>query len=124
MFAYTSRAMTSNHNSEEDLRRREQELKDREMSVRLRELEAEAYGKSETAQPSARDVEVVTDVPPTQSSIKRTLRKIVNVGKFLAVVVAVVVAVKIAVWLAMAIMIGSIAYISYELFLKNDRPSR
>ncbi|WP_299493485.1 hypothetical protein [Acaryochloris sp. IP29b_bin.137] len=116
--------MTANHNPEEDLRRREQELKEREMSVRLRELEAEVYGKSETSHTEAREVEVVTDVPPTKSSFKRTLRKIVNVGKFLAVVVAVVVAVRIAMWLAMALMIGSIAYISYELFLKGDRSSR
>lgn len=115
--------MTSNQNPEEDLRRREQELKEREMSVRLRELESEVYGKPEGDPSAAREVEVVTDVPPTKSSFKRTLRKMVNVGKFLAVVVAVVVAVKIAMWLAMAIMIGSIAYISYELFLKNDRPS-
>lgn len=114
--------MTSNHNPEEDLRRREQELKEREMSVRLRELEAEVYGKSEaTHAEAAREVEVVTDVPPTRSSFKRGLRKVVNIGKFLALVVAVVVAVKIAVWLAMAIMIGSIAYVAYELFLKDDR---
>lgn len=116
--------MTSNHNPEEDLRRREQDLKEREMSVRLRELETEVYGQSKAARAAARDVEVVTDMPPTQASFKGTLRKIINVGKFLAIVVAVVVAVKIAVWLAMAIMIGSVAYIAYELFLKGDRTSR
>lgn len=108
--------MTDPHHPEEDLRRREQELKEREMSVRLRELESEVYGKSEPA----REVEVVTDDLPTKSSFKRGLRKAVNVAKFLGVVVVVVVAVRIAVWLAMAIMIGAISYVAYELFLKDD----
>lgn len=116
--------MTSNHTPEEDLRRREQELKQREMSVRLRELEAEVYGKSEAVRDdTAREVEVVTDVPPTKSSFKRGLRKIVNVGKFLALVIVVVVAIQIAGRLAMLIMIGAIAYVAYELFLKDDRSS-
>ncbi|WP_299409975.1 hypothetical protein [Acaryochloris sp. IP29b_bin.148] len=113
--------MTSNHTPEEDLQRREQELKEREMSVRLRELEAEVYGKSEADRTTAREVEVVTDVPPTKSSFKRGLRKIVNIGKFLALMIMVVVAIQIAGRLAMIIMIGAIAYVAYELFLKDDR---
>lgn len=112
--------MTSNHSQNEDLHRREQKLKDREMSVRLRELETEVYSTSEPT----RDVEVVTDDLPKQFSFQRSLRKIVNAGQFLAIVVAVVVAVRIAVWLATAIMIGAIAYITYALFLKDDHSHR
>lgn len=111
--------MTSNHDPE-DIRLRELELKQREMNVRLRELDAEIQHQATPNSDPARDVEVVTDDIPVKSSFKRTLRKVVNAGKFLAIVVAVVVAVKIAMWLAMAVVIGAIAYATYELFFKDD----
>jgi hypothetical protein len=59
-----------------------------------------------------------------ESSPKRWYGQLVNVGKFLGLVIAVVVSIKVASSLAYVIMIGAIAWVAYKLFLERDRSRR
>jgi hypothetical protein len=105
--------MNSQDDQENKLRRREQELQAREHAIRLRELEAEITPLYQT----------VKHQEP-ESSRKRWYGKLVNVGKFLAIIVAVVVSIKIATGLASVIMVGAVAWVAYKLFLESDRSKR
>jgi hypothetical protein len=105
--------MASEDDKEQELQRREAELRKRELEIRLRELESEInppplYETVKHEQP-----EKATD---------RWKRQIVQVGKFMGIVIAVIVAVRIASWLATIVMIGGIAWVAYQIFLANDRP--
>lgn len=105
--------MNPHHNSkEEELRRREEALKEREVQIRMRELEAEL------SKPPISPTSKLKDSPrKTLSWFKRMS----EIGKFLLIVVAVIVAIRLAAWLAMAILIGGIAWVGYKLFLEGDR---
>lgn len=105
--------MNSQDDQDNELRRREQELQAREHAIRLRELEAEITPLYQT----------VKHQEP-KSSLKRWYGKLVNVGKFLAIIVAVVISIKIATGLATVIMIGAVAWVAYKLFLESDRSKR
>ncbi|HEY9638756.1 MAG TPA: hypothetical protein V6D14_35560 [Coleofasciculaceae cyanobacterium] len=107
--------MNSQDDQEKELRRREQELQAREHAIRLRELE------SEINQPLVH--QTVKHREP-ESSLKRWYRQLVNVGKFVGIVVAVVVGIKVATWLATVIIVGGIAWVAYKLFFEGDRRSR
>jgi hypothetical protein len=106
--------MNPNHNSrEEELRRREEVLKARELEIRLRELEAEIEKQHEPP------------VQPTRKHAQKSPKELVwyqrlpNVVKLGVVFVAVIVAVNIAHWLATIVIVGTIAWVSYKLFLES-----
>lgn len=107
--------MDSNNNREAELRRREQELKEREHALRLRELEAEI------------------NQPPLYETVKHQRSpnflqnwsgQLVNVAKFLAIMVAVIVTIRIATWLTGVVIVGGIAWVAYKLFFASDRSQR
>ncbi|HAA29313.1 MAG TPA: hypothetical protein DCE56_18445 [Cyanobacteria bacterium UBA8553] len=96
----------------QELQRREQELKAREREIRLRELEAEIKE------------------PPMHQTMKhqqqerspqRWYGKLMNVGKFLVIVVAIVVAIRVATAFAYLIMLGAVAWVAYKIFFEGDR---
>ncbi|MDP8964247.1 MAG: hypothetical protein M3O33_09745 [Cyanobacteriota bacterium] len=107
--------MNSQDDKENELRRRERELQAREQAIRLRELDAEIN------QPPL--LQTAKHREPN-SSLKPWYGKLVNVGKFLAVVVTVVIAIRVATWLATVIMVGAVAWVAYKIFLESDRPKR
>lgn len=110
--------MTSPNSNPDELRRREQELQERERSLRLRELETEIYAKNNPTEPP---------IVPTRKhqesdrAMKRQFRQVLEIAKFLGIVVAVVVAVRVAMWLATIVMFGAVAWIAYKLFFAGDR---
>jgi Flp pilus assembly protein TadB len=106
--------MSSNRDREEQLKRRELELQERERQIRLRELEAEIYQE----QPPLHQT---TKHQPPQKPQKSWLRKLVNVGKFFALVVVVILSIRVALWLAYALMVLGIAFIAYKLFFDGNR---
>jgi sugar phosphate isomerase/epimerase len=109
--------MTSPNSNPDELRRREQALQARERALRLRELEAEIYAQNTPPEPP---------IVPTrrhqepERAMQRQFRKVLEVAKFLGIVVAVVIAIRIATWLATAVMIGAVAWIAYKLFFEGD----
>lgn len=107
--------MTSQDDKHKEFQRREQELQAREHAIRLRELEAEIN------QPSLH--QTVKHRAPEHSP-KRRYGQLMNVGKFVVMVVTVVVAVKIGTWLATVIIVGGTAWVGYKLFFDSDRSRR
>jgi Flp pilus assembly protein TadB len=107
--------MNSQNDNKNELQRRERELQEREKALRLRELEAEIN------QPPL--YETAKHQEP-QSSLKRRYGQLINVAKFLAIVVAVVVTIKVGLTLAYVLMIGAIAWVAYKIFLESDRSKR
>ena len=111
------------HHSEEDQRRREQDLKARELNIRLRELEAEIQEVT-AAQVAATDPASHAESIPVQPNPKRTVRRwrqnLINLGKFLVLVIVVITAIRVATWLATAIIVGTIAFTGYQLFFRDD----
>ncbi len=109
-------AMNSHNNDQEDeFQRLERELQERERAIRLREIEAEIN------QPPLYQTQ---KQQPPESSLKQRYGQLVNIGKFLGLVVAVVVAFKIASTLASVILVGAVAWVAYKLFLERDRSKR
>lgn len=106
--------MSSNRDREQELQRRELELQEREREIRLRELEAEIYQE----QPP---IHQTTKHEPPQKPKKPWLRKLVNIGKFFALVVVVILSIRVALWLAYASMVLGIAFIAYQLFFDGKR---
>jgi len=100
--------MNPQGNHEEELRRREKELQERELAIRMRELEAELHQE-----------------PPLYKPVKHresrgaTLTKVINIAKFVGIVVAVVVAFRIASTLAGLVMILAIAWVAYKIFMED-----
>jgi Flp pilus assembly protein TadB len=107
--------MNSQDDNENELQRRERELQEREKALRLRELEAEID------QPSL--YETAKHQEP-QSSLKRRYGQLINVAKFLAIVVGVVVVIKVGQTLAYVVMVGAIAWVAYKIFLETERSKR
>jgi Flp pilus assembly protein TadB len=107
--------MTSQNDRENEFQRLEREIQERERAIRLREIEAEINEpplyKTQKHQ-------------PTQNSPQGLSGKLVNIGKFLVLVVAVAVSVKIATSLAMIILVGGVAWIAYKLFFESNHSKR
>jgi hypothetical protein len=110
--------MNNPNEKEQDLARREKEILERERALRLQEMETEIYQEQNYQKGDAPFVQTRKDNPP-EGKMKQWLRKAVNVGKFLGVVVAVIVAVKVAYWLALTIMVAGVGFVAYKLFLEN-----
>ncbi len=113
--------MNSPNSREEEIRRREKELQEREYALRLRELETEIYQQAKPGEPP---ILPTVKHQPTESAMQQRLRQVINVVKFLGIVVAVVVAVRIASALAYAVIIGAIAWIGYKVFLEKGNRSK
>src|SRR5919202_1028953 len=107
--------MNSQDDNENELQRKEGELQERENALRLRKLEAKIN------QPPL--YETAKHQEP-EGSVKRRFGQMVNVAKFLAIVVAVVVTIKVGLTLAYVLMIGAIAWVAYKIFLESDRSKR
>ncbi len=107
--------MNSQNDNQNELQRWEREIQERERAIRLRELEAEIN------QPPLYQTQ---KHQPPESSRKRRYGKLVNVGKFLALVVAVAVSFKIASTLASVLLVGAVAWVAYKLFFEGDRSKR
>ena len=107
--------MNSQDDNENELQRKERELQERENALRLRELEAEIN------QPPLYETAKHQE---SQSSLKRRYGQLINVAKFLGIVVAVVVVIKVGQTLAYVVMIGAIAWVGYKIFLESDRSKR
>lgn len=111
--------MTSQNDNDSDkhneIQRLERELQERERSIRLRELEAEIN------QPPFHQT---TKEQSSAKPLKQRFKTLVNVGKFLVLVVAVAVTFKIAATLATVILVGAVAWVAYKLFFNGDRSKR
>ncbi|MEO1093910.1 MAG: hypothetical protein AAFX01_03300 [Cyanobacteria bacterium J06638_28] len=105
--------MSSDYPSrEEELRRREEAIKAREIQIRMRELEAEL--DPTPVHPTTKH--------KTTSKQKSQLwhKRIPNIVKFFLFVIAVVVALRIAAWLTTAVLVLSIAWVGYKVFLESN----
>ncbi len=104
--------MNSPNDKERELKRLEEDIKKREQALRLREMEAEI------------------NEPPLYKTVKHEQsegklqqwgRKLVMLGKFLAIVLVVVVTIQVGIKLAYALIIGAIAWVGYKIFFESDR---
>ncbi|HEY9667692.1 MAG TPA: hypothetical protein V6C91_12860 [Coleofasciculaceae cyanobacterium] len=107
--------MNSQNDNENELRRLERELQERERAIRLREIEAEIN------QPPLHQTR---KHQPPEKAQKLWYGKLVNIGKFLALIIAVAVSFKIAASLATIILVGGVAWVAYKLFFESDRSTR
>lgn len=110
--------MNSKQNKDEELRSREQELARREQEIRLRELEAELHQPQPPVMPTSK-------LEPKKRKRPKWLRKVVNVSKFLGLVLGALILVRVAsvlAWYAVAaILVGAIAFVGYKLFLEDGK---
>lgn len=99
------------HSREDELRRREEAIKEREIQVRMRELEAEL--DPTPIHPTTKHKAV------SEKKGRLWYKRIPNVFKFFLFVIAVIVAIRIAAWLTTTILILSIAWVGYKVFLDS-----
>jgi hypothetical protein len=100
------------HESKEaELRRREESLKKREVDIRMRELEAELSNPA---------VLPTSQQPKTGLNHKLWYRRLNRVGQFFLLVIGVIVAVRVAAWLATLLLLLSVSWVAYKLFLEPD----
>ncbi len=99
---------------EQELAQREQELAERERSIRLQQMEMELYKQDPPLYQTTKHEQ-------RESALRRWSRKMAMVGKFLIIVVAVAAAVRVGTWLAMAVIVGAIAWIGYQMFFESDK---
>ena len=112
--------MNSQENRDKDLQRREKALQERERAIRLRELESELYQQ---------DLPLQKTVPlqpkkQTEGWLKRWQRRLFKLGKFAALIIVVIISYKLAVQLAGVIIVGTIAFVSYKLFIEPDKSDK
>lgn len=109
--------MSSQDDKYKDLQHREKELQERERSIRLREIETELYQQ----QPPMHQTVPLKQQQKSEGWLKRWQRRILKLGKFAALIVVVVISYKVAVQLAGVIIVGTIAFVSYKLFIESDK---
>jgi len=109
--------MNSQNDKDKALQRREQELQEREQAIRLRELEAELYQKEPPLYQTVSQEK-------RENWLKQWQRKLGRVAKFAALILVVIASYKIAVQLAGVIIVGTIAFVSYKLFLESDKSDK
>ena len=98
-------------NIEERIRRKEKELEAREIRARLKEIENELD-----------KIPVTPTYKHEESATKKTrglLQQMSDVGKFALIIFCVVAAVRFAALAGYVIMICSLAFIAYKLFVEN-----
>ena len=107
-----------NHNEkEQQFKQRQQTLEQREQEIRLRELELEIARETQETDPPLYQTRKEN---LGKKSITPWRKKLLLMGKLFALMVVVFVATKIAYWLALGIMISSITWVSYKLFLERE----
>ncbi len=94
-----------------------QQLKRREQEIRLRELELEIARETQETDPPLYQTRKEN---LGKKSITPCWKKFLFMGKLFMVMVVVFVATRIAYWLALGIMIISITWASYKLFLERE----
>ncbi len=104
--------MNPQNYQENEFQRRERELQEREKELRMRELQIEVYQDPTERVPQSQE---------SASSSKLLSKQIINVAKFLAIVVAVVVAIRVAQVIAGLLIVGVVAWVGYQIFFKSDR---
>jgi len=107
--------MNSSDNDNNSLERRERMVREIETELRLRELEAEIN-------PEHQKIHKTVKHKPKESR-KILLQKAVLGLKLLAVGVLALVAAKLASFLAAAIIILTLMFVSYKLFLNSPKKS-
>ncbi|MEM8639362.1 MAG: A24 family peptidase [Cyanobacteria bacterium P01_G01_bin.54] len=106
--------MNSHHSpKEEELRRREEALKERELQIRLRELEAELEPTPVTPTRKHQEESRPQPKPPWYQRLPNWL-------KFIVVVLGVLVAIRIAAWLASVVLVLAVSWVAYKLFLESQ----
>lgn len=119
----TNRYMNPQNDDDREnaIQRREQELQERERAIRLREIEAEIYGRDKDRdapfyQTQKNELE--------KSSLKRGLKKLKKWAKFLGFVVigfgVVYVGIQVGIWLTYALITGVIGFIGYKIFIEKE----
>lgn len=114
--------MDSHHSAkEEELRRREEALKERELQLRLQELEAEQIRLQELKTDlNPPPVTPTRPHDPAQPPQKRPwYQRLPNAVKFVALVLVVLVAIRIAAWLASVVLVLAASWVGYKLFLER-----
>ncbi|MGF1576638.1 MAG: hypothetical protein ACFCU9_12010 [Cyanophyceae cyanobacterium] len=102
---------------QDELQRREAELKQREQSLRLREIENELLQQRDP------EVDVVVQtvrLRPHQTTLSRWRRK-ASIGiKLFAILVVAVVGIKLGTWLAIGVVLGGVGWLTYKAFFAGD----
>ncbi len=99
-----------------EIRHKKQELRKRQQELLLDELAAEidcsvpAYLISNCEEPESK----------TNSQIKQWRRKKIAIAQFVGIFMAVVITVRVASWLAIALIVGVITLIAYNIFFEED----
>ena len=107
-----------NYNEEEQqLKQRQQALEQREQEIRLRELELEIARETQETEPPLYQTRKEN---LAQKTITPWWKKLLFVGKLFVLMVVVFVATKLAYWLALGILVSSITWVSYKLFLERE----
>ncbi|MDJ0846548.1 hypothetical protein [Crocosphaera sp.] len=107
-----------NYNEEEQrLKQRQQALEQREQEIRLRELELEIARETQETEPPLYQTRKENS---GKKSIIPWWKKLLFVGKLFVLMVVVFVATKIAYWLALGILVSSVTWASYKLFLEGE----
>jgi negative regulator of sigma E activity len=107
---------------EEELRLREEALRARELQIRMRELEAELDPVPVQSKVQQARVQQGETYKHEETSRRRRpwYRRLPELAKFILIVIAVVVAVRLAVWLATAVLVLTVGWVAYKLFLEGD----
>jgi hypothetical protein len=108
--------MTSAHNHENELRRREKELEQRELEMRLRELESELTDQV----PLHRTVKHQPKGSKFQRWQKQAPKIMLFGGTILGSLVVLNVAQRIAGVLFGVMIMGTIAFVAYKLFVEGE----
>ena len=113
---------------ERKLKQKEAELLAKHRELRLRELEIEIYEEQKAIKPetiAAKAHLYQKRHEPKKNSIQKLGRKIINYIKFAVFMVAGIAIVKTGFFVGMSItyliMMGIIASIGYQIFIKDDR---
>jgi len=104
---------------QDDYQHRETELKEREQALRLREIEAELAQKREV------EIEPATETVRMQSRetpLSRWRRKLSVAAKLFVILVIAIAGITLGKWIAMAVVIGSIGWLTYKAFFDGDSP--
>jgi hypothetical protein len=111
--------MTSPQDHENELRRREKNLEERELKIRLRELESELY----------QDVPLHKTVKhqPEPSKFQRWKKKATKILMFTGVVITALVVLNVVNRIASlffgALILGGIAFVAYKIFFEERAKS-
>ena len=103
---------------QQELIRREKELKEREQAIRLRELELEINQEEQANfyQTSLHE--------PKPGFLQVWGRKLVKAGKFIGIVIVssavIMMALRLSIWLTHVAIIGIVAFFAYQLVRKDD----